>query len=241
MSAYYMFLVQSCQICLERIYQRSVYQCSYPVHFFLLQCAPKLHTARETAREGEARPKDSAVSRSRATEWNAISRLATLCILQSIMYLASTCLSLSVPVCVLNVFVQEPGGIWLLCARVAVSEMTSCMRNIHPPFVPFCCSVRESSTQRASTRTRAVCSERHARTTPKTRCTIPQADSLSMRCPVAFILGLAYIQRPKPDSSTAFSDEGSRARDCTIFFRTQCSAISLLCTCRLLHRADVVQ
>ena len=78
--------------------------------------------------------------------------------------------------------------------------------------------MRISSTQRASTRTRAVCSERHARTTPKTPCTIMQADSLSMRCPVPSIMGLAYIHRPRPDSSTAqgMNDNRQSRRKCII-------------------------
>ena len=68
-------------------------------------------------------------------------------------------------------------------------------------------AVRRQSPHNAQATGRARCAQNGARTQRphkhKTRCSIPPGASLSWRCPVPSLIGLAYIQRQRPDSSTA--------------------------------------
>ena len=111
--------------------------------------------------------------------------LGKRCLLHYSMYLAGACLSLSLHVCVLHVL-SSGNSRYFVCLFEAVPR---------------------KSPHNAQATGRARCAQNDARTQRphkhKTRCSIPPGASLSWRCPVPSLIGLAYIQRQRPDSSTA--------------------------------------
>ena len=136
-------------------------------------------------------------------------QLHAIAILHYSMYLAGPSLSLSLHVCVLPIVVQEAAH---LVGYAYLPGSIFCIHRIHTPFIPFCKGCANAPRQATG---RALCAPKmarahNARTTPKTRCRIPPGDSLSWRCPVPSIIGLAYIQRPIPDTSTALREARSQ-------------------------------
>ena len=159
-------------------------------------CRTRGSPREEAAREGEARPKDSEVSSDHTTEcndftWNTLPYYITACISQSLL---SLCLSMSA--CCKLLFKK----------RYTLSDPYSLFTVFTPHSFLFVRCARKLNAERKQQDARCVlqmaCATT-ARTTPKTRCRIPPGDSLSWRCPVPSIIGLAYIQRHRPDSSTA--------------------------------------
>ena len=130
--------------------------------------------------------------------WENVAYCITACISQG---LVSLCLSMSASY---MSCLQETVGILFVFAYL-LGFLSFIHKFVRRSFLFE--AVRRQSPHNAQATGRARCAQNGTRTQRphkhKTRCSIPPGASLSWRCPVPSLIGLAYIQRQRPDSSTA--------------------------------------
>ena len=130
--------------------------------------------------------------------WENVAYCITACISQG---LVSLCLSMSASY---MSCLQETVGILFVFAYL-LGFLSFIHKFVRRSFLFE--AVRRQSPHNAQATGRARCAQNGTRAQRphkhKTRCSIPPGASLSWRCPVPSLIGLAYIQRQRPDSSTA--------------------------------------